>query len=62
MERTFNLNSSYVVGCLYKQPNFKCDFKVSRTESFDSDLIIDRNGRRKTKIFGMKPLNDYSND
>lgn len=34
-------------------PNFKSITKPSRTESFDSDLTIDRNGRRKTKFFGM---------
>lgn len=29
---------------------FKSIIRPSRTESIDSDLIIDRNGRRKTKL------------
>jgi len=31
-------------------PNFTPLWKPSRTESVDSDLIIDRNGRRKKPI------------
>lgn len=31
-------------------PNFTPLWKPSRTESYDSDLIIDRNGRRKKPL------------
>lgn len=37
----------------YIFPNFKFTCKPSRTESPQSDLIIDGNGRRKTKFFGL---------
>jgi len=45
-----------VVRCsLYESffPNFKSNIKPTRTESADSDLIYDRNGRRKSKFFGF---------
>ena len=49
------LNIGSVVRSLYESsfPNFESTSKPTRTESLDSDLIIDRNGRHKTKFFGL---------
>jgi hypothetical protein len=33
--------------------NFICNIVHNRTESLYSDLIIDRNGKRKKKFFGV---------
>ena len=40
-------------------PNFKSSCMPSRTESRNSDLIIDSNGARKTKFFGIRLYNWY---
>lgn len=43
-------------------PNFKSIINPTRTESIDSDLIIDRNGRSKNKLFGCIQITPKERD